>query len=111
MTIIERAAGLPDRAAGVLQGAADAALGVRHHVRSDDLSPHPAGREEAAQERWHAGQPARNPFERDVYAVLEHKAAAGMYRLAQQGKQATAREAAMAKEAENKEAENKEAGS
>ena len=104
MTIIDHAAGLPGRAAGALQGAADAALGVKHQAASDDLSPHPADREEAARERWHAGQPARNAFERDVYAVLENDAAAGMNRLERQGKQATAMEAAMTKEAENKEA-------
>lgn len=104
MTIIDHAAGLPDRAAGLLQGATDATVGVKHHVRSDDLSPHPADREKAAQERWHAGQPARNAFERDTYAVLENNAAAGMNRLERQGKQATAMEAAMTKEAANREA-------
>jgi len=93
MTIIDHAAGLPGRAAGALQGAADAARGVKHHIRSDDLSPHPREREEAARERWHAGQPARNTFERDVYAVLENDAAAGMNRLARQGKQAAVMEA------------------
>ena len=104
MTIIDHAAGLPDRAAGALRGAADAAFGVRHQAASDDLSQHPADREEAARERWHAGQPARNPFERDVYLVMEHQARAGMNRLERQGKQATAMEAAMTKEAEGKEA-------
>ncbi len=98
------AAGLPDRAAGALQGASDAVRGVKHHARSDDLSPHPGGREEAARARWHAGQPARNRFERDTYAVLEHDAAAGMIRLERQGRQAAAMEAALAKEAENREA-------
>ena len=93
MTIIDHVAGLPDRAAGALQGAADAALGVKHQARSDDLSPHPSGREEAARERWHAGQPARNTFERDVYAVLENDAAAGMHRLERQAQQAAGREA------------------
>ena len=96
MTTIDRAAGLPDRAAGVLQGAADAALGVRHQAASDDLSPHPIGREETARERWHAGQPARNAFERDVYFVLENDAAAGMNRLERLGKQASQMEADMA---------------
>ena len=43
---------------------------VKHQAASDDLSPHPRGREEAARERWHAGQPARNAFERDVYPCL-----------------------------------------
>ena len=45
---------IADQAAGALQGAADAALGVRHQAASDDLSPHPRDREEAARERWHA---------------------------------------------------------
>jgi hypothetical protein len=95
---------ITDRAAGALQGAADAALGVKHYIRSDDLSPHPRDREEAARARWHDGQPARNAFERDVYAVLENDAEAGMNRLTRQGKQASALEAAMTKEAENREA-------
>lgn len=95
---------IADQAAGALQGAADAALGVRHQAASDDLSPHPRDREEAARERWHAGQPARNAFERDVFAVLENDAAAGMNRLERQGRRATAMEAAMTKEAEGKEA-------
>ena len=103
MTIIDHAAGLPDRAAGALRGAANAVQGVRHQVASDDISPHPRDREEAARERWHAGQPARNAFERDTYIVLEHEAAAGMNRLERQGKQATVMEAAMAKEAANRE--------
>ena len=64
----------------------------------------PRDREEAARERWHAGQPARNAFERDTYAVLEHDAAAGMNRLERQGKQAAAMEAAMTKEAADQEA-------
>ena len=104
MTIIDHVAGLPDRAAGALQGAADAALGVRHQAASDDLSPHPRDREEAARARWEAGLPARNPFERVTYAVLENAATAGMNRLERQGKQAAGMEAAMAKEADNKEA-------
>ena len=95
---------IADRAAGMLQGAADAARGVRHQAASDDLSPHPADREEAARGRWHAGQPARNAFERDAYAVFENDAAAGMNRLERQGKQAAAMEAAMTKEAANREA-------
>ena len=104
MTVIDHAAGLPDRAAGALQGAADVVHGIRHQVASDDLSPHPRDREEAARERWHAGQPACNAFERDTYAVLENDAAAGMNRLERQGRQAAAVEAAMTKEAGNKEA-------
>jgi len=93
-----------DRTAGALRGAADAATGVRHHVRSDDLSPHPPDREVAARERWHSGLPARNPFERDVYRVMEHDAEVGANQLQRQGKRAAAMEAAMAKEGENKEA-------
>ena len=93
-----------DRAAGALQAVADATTGVQHHLRSDDLSPHPAGRERAARERWHAGQPARNAFERDVYAQMEHEALTGMNRLERQGKRAAAMEAAMAREAANREA-------
>ena len=104
MTIIDHAAGLPDRAAGALQGAADAVRGVRHQARSDDLSPHPIGREEAARARWHAGRPARNTFERDAYDSIENSVAAGMNRLARHGKQASGMEAAMTKEAENREA-------
>ena len=75
MTIIDHAAGLPDRAAGALRGAANAVQGVRHQAASDDLSPHPRDREEAARERWHAGQPARNAFERDVYREHENRIA------------------------------------
>ena len=85
-----------DRAAGALQAVADATTGVQHHLRSDDLSPHPADRERAARERWHAGQPARNAFERDVYAQMEHQALTGMNRLERQGKQASQMEARMA---------------
>jgi hypothetical protein len=93
VTIADRAT---DRAAGALQGAADVVLGVRHQVASDDLSGHPRGREAAARERWHAGQPARNAFERDTYLVLENDAAAGMNRLERLGKQASQMEAGMA---------------
>ena len=64
-----------DRAAGALQAAADATTGMQHHLRSDDLSPHPADRERAARERWHDGQPARNAFERDVYREHENRIA------------------------------------
>ena len=93
-----------DRVAGALQAVADSAVAVQHHLRSDDLSPHPADRERAARERWHAGQPARNTFERDVYAQMEHEVLTGMNRLERQGKRAAAMEAAMAKEAANREA-------
>ena len=93
-----------DRAAGVLQGAADAALGVKHEVRAWHSEAHPDGRTEAAQARWEAGLAARNTFERDAYLSIENDVAAGANRLARQGKQATAMEAAMTREAENKEA-------
>jgi hypothetical protein len=95
---------ITDRAAGALQGAADAARGTRHQARAWSAEQPPDGREAAARERWHAGQPARNAFERDVYAVLENDAAAGMNRLERQGKQASQMEAAMTKEAANREA-------
>ena len=94
-----------DRAAGVLQGAVDAAQGTRHHARSWSTDHHPDEREAAARERWHAGQPARNTFERDTYAVLENQARTGMNRLIAQGKQASAMEAAMVSR------EDREAGS
>jgi hypothetical protein len=94
-----------DRAAGVLQGATDAALGVKHEARAWRHSDaHPDGRTEAAQARWEAGLAARNTFERDAYRVLENDVAAGANRLARQGKRATAMEAAMTAEAKNKEA-------
>ncbi len=93
-----------DRAAGVLQGAADAAAGTKHHTRAWSTE-HPAdGREAAARERWQAGLAARNQFERDAYASIENYVAAGANRLARQGKRASEMEAAMAKEAENREA-------
>lgn len=94
-----------DRAAGVLQGAADAAAGTKHHTRAWSTEHEADGREAAARERWHAGQPARNQYERDAYASLENEVRAGMNRLERQGKQAAAMEAAMtAAEAEGKEA-------
>ncbi len=93
------------RATGVLQGAADAALGVKHEVRAGHSETHPDGRTEAARDRWQAGLPARNQFERDAYASIKNDdVAAGANRLARYGKQATAMEAAMTREAENKEA-------
>ena len=45
-----------DRAAGVLQGAADAALGVTHEARAWHSDAHPDGRTEAARNRWEAGR-------------------------------------------------------
>ena len=68
MTIASRAT---DRAAGALQGAADAGQGTKHQARAWSAEHHPDDREAAARERWHAGQPARNHFERDVYRALE----------------------------------------
>jgi hypothetical protein len=57
----------------------------------------PPGRQEAARKRWHVGQPRRNAFERDVCAVQENDAAAGMNRrLERLGKQADQMEASMA---------------
>ena len=47
-----------DRVAGALQAVADSAVAVQHHLRSDDLSPHPADRERAAR---NAGTPASPP--------------------------------------------------
>jgi hypothetical protein len=62
---------ITDRAAGALQGAADAALSVKHQARAWSAEHHPDGREAAARDRWHAGLPARNAFERDVYRAIE----------------------------------------
>jgi hypothetical protein len=84
----------------MLQGAADAAQGTRHQVRAWSTEHHPGEREAAARERWHAGQPARNTFERDAYAAFENQARAGMNRLIALGRQASAMEATMAAAAE-----------
>ena len=62
---------ITDRAAGALQGAADAALSVKHQARAWSAEQHPDGREAAARDRWHNGLPARNHFERDVYRAIE----------------------------------------
>lgn len=88
------------QAAGVLQGAADAATGAKHRIRAGHPGLEPDGREAAARARWETGQPARNQFERDTYLHLENDVAAGANRLARQGKQAMAMEAAMTAEAE-----------
>jgi len=88
------------RARGVLQGAADAALGVKHEVRAWHTEAQPDGRSEAARARWEAGLPARNTFERDAYLAIENDVAAGANRLARQGKQASEMEAAMSAAAE-----------
>jgi hypothetical protein len=95
---------IADRAAGALQGAADAATGAMHPVRAWHSEREPDGRMEAARARWEAGLPARNTFERDAYASIENSVAAGMNRLAWHGKQASEMEAAMTKKAESKEA-------
>jgi hypothetical protein len=87
---------ITDRAAGVLQGAADAAQDTKHHTRAWSTEHQGDDREAAARERWHAGQPARNQYERDAYASLENEVRAGMIRLERQGKQASQMEAAMA---------------
>lgn len=84
-----------DQAAGALQGAADAAQGTRHRARAWSAEHHPDDREAAARERWHAGQPARNTFERDAYATFENQVRTGMNRLIAQGEQASAMEASM----------------
>jgi len=89
-----------DRVAGMLQGAADAAQGTNHHTRAWSTEHQPDGREAAARERWHAGQPARNQYERDAYASIENEVRAGMNRLERQGKQAAQMEAAMTAEPE-----------
>jgi len=89
-----------DRATGVLQGAADAAAGTKHHTRAWSTEHQPDDRETAARERWHAGQPARNQYERDAYASIENEVRAGMNRLERQGKQAAQMEAAMTAEPE-----------
>jgi hypothetical protein len=60
-----------DQAAGAAQGALDAAAGTQHPARQWTGGGPDSGREAEARARWHAGQPARNPFERDVYRALE----------------------------------------
>ena len=59
------------QSAGVLHGAADAARGTKHQARAWSAEQHPNDREATARERWHAGLPARNAFERDVYDHIE----------------------------------------
>ena len=70
-----------DRAAGLLQGAADAVQGVTHEVRSGDRGHGPSDREAAAHARWEAGLPARNQWERDHFAKLEVHVTAGRMHL------------------------------
>jgi len=88
-----------DRAAGLLQGAADAVQGVTHEARSGDRGHGPSDREAAAHARWEAGLPARNQFERDHFAKLEVHVTAGRMHLDQVAKQATAVETAREAEA------------
>jgi len=95
---------ITDRAAGVLQGAADVTQGVTHEVRSGVREHAPSDRAAAAYARWLAGLPARNLYERDAYAAAEADLAAGMRHLAALGRQATAMEAARAAEAKGPEA-------
>ena len=91
---------IADRAAGVLQGAADAVQGVMHEARAWHGDRQPDDRATAAHARWQAGLPARNTFERDAYASLENQVAAGMNHLGHLGRQASQMEAAMAAETE-----------
>jgi hypothetical protein len=81
------------RAAGVLQGGADAVQGVKHEARSGDRDHEPGGREAAAHERWAAGLPARNQFERDHFRQLEAEVTAGRMYLDRVAEQAAAVEA------------------
>jgi hypothetical protein len=91
---------LADRAAGALQGAADAAIGVAHEARTRDRDDTPGDRSAAAYTRWQAGFPARNAYGRDAYASIEARLAADMAHLAWLGEQASRMEAARAAEAE-----------
>ena len=95
---------IADRAAGKLQGAADAVQGVAHQTRSGDRDHGLGDREAAAHARWEAGQPPRNQFERDHFAELEARVDAGMRQLEAEGRQASAMEAARAAEAAEAEA-------
>jgi hypothetical protein len=92
-----------DRAAGLLQGAADAAVGVQHEARSGDRDHGLGDREAAAHARWAAGLPARNAFERDAFAKAEVLVTAGRMHLDRVAEQASAveeaREAAASLEA------------
>lgn len=88
-----------DRAAGVLQGGADAVRGVAHEVRSGDSDRHPRDRAAAAHARWEAGLPARNQFERDHYTRLEFEVTAGRMYLDRAAERASVMEAAREAEA------------
>ena len=89
-----------DRAVGVVQGAADTIQGTRHEARSGDRSHELGDREAAARERWSAGLPARNQFERDHFAKLGVEVTAGRMHLDRAAERAAAMEAAMTAQAE-----------
>jgi hypothetical protein len=87
---------LADRAAGAMQGVADAAQGVTHEARGGrDLCclRELSDRADATYGRWQAGLPARNTYERDAYASIEANLAAGMNRLNQAAKTQAGRSA------------------
>jgi hypothetical protein len=89
-----------DRASGVLQGAADATMGVKHEIRARGSEQTPGGdRAAAAHARWEAGLPARNTFERDAFASIEANLTAGMNHLNWLGKQASEMEAGRVRQA------------
>ena len=78
----------------------NAVQGVAHEARSGgDREHRDTGREAAAHDRWEAGLPARNQFERDHFAKLEVEVTAGRMHLNRVAKQATAMEAAREAEA------------
>ena len=89
-----------DRAAGMLQGAADTITGTAHEARSGDRERDLGDRGAAAHERWAAGLPARNQFERDAYAKAEAEVTGGRMYLDRVAEQATVMEAAMTAGAE-----------
>ena len=89
-----------DHGSGVLQGAADAAQGVKHEIRARGSEQTPSrDRDATIHARWQAGLPARNAVERDGYAAIEGNLAAGMNHLAWQGREASKMEAARTAEA------------
>ena len=95
---------IADRAAGVLQGAADAAAGTKHQVRAWSQRAR-AGRPRGRRPGPLARRPPRpEPVRERRLPRHRERRRAGMNRLARQGKQATAMEAAMTREAESKEA-------
>ena len=88
-----------DRAAGVLQGGANAVQGTAHEARSGDRDQGLSDREAAAHARWQAGLPARNQFERDAYAKAEVQVTGGRMYLDRVAERASAVEAAREAEA------------